>query len=407
MKIVLFEDNQCDNLRPVGLFRPLYDVLAGSWTLYDMVKRLDIPILTLIRKRFLFENLTNPDVIGHNKNSLLFLNASIEPDIRHLNTIRDLMKAKDPFITTSGNRVAAALVPPEKKFPDALSSKTVGGTLLEMGLPLERELFRTIDWPHECVKSHLRIFDSNLEYIISTGKHEESRPGVFLGENTTIDKSSVFDTTNGPVVIENDVTILPFTYLAGSVHIGSNTRVIEHSSIKDRTSIGNVCKIGGEVESSSIESYSNKQHHGFLGHSWIGWWVNLGAGTTSSDLKNTYGKVRIDYNGKRVETEMQFLGSIIGDFSKTAINTSLFTGKIVGTCSLIYGTVTTNVPSFSNYARSFGQTTEISLNQALITQERMFSRRGVAQTTYDIELMKRVFEMTKNERVMSEEQINF
>ena len=104
---------------------------------------------------------------------------------------------------------------------------------------------------------------------------------------------------------------------------------------------------------------------------------------------------------------MQFLGSVIGDFAKTAVNTSIFTGKMIGVCSMIYGTVTTNVPSFSNYARSFGQVTEISLDQVVKTQKRMFDRRGNVQDSNDITLMKRVFEMTRHERTMSEEQINF
>ena len=104
---------------------------------------------------------------------------------------------------------------------------------------------------------------------------------------------------------------------------------------------------------------------------------------------------------------MEFLGSIIGDFSKSAVNTSFFTGKIVGACSMIYGTVTTNVPCFTNYARSIGQVTEISLDQSVTTQRRMFARRNVMQTAFDIDLMKQVFEMTGDERVMSDDQINF
>ena len=135
--------------------------------------------------------------------------------------------------------------------------------------------------------------------------------------------------------------------------------------------------------------------------------MNLGAGTTTSDLKNTYGKVRVVYGGKRVSTGMQFLGSIVGDYAKTAVNTSLFTGKIVGACSMIYGMVTTNVPSFSNYARTFGQVTEISPDQIVTTQKRMFERRNIKQSKRDIELVKRVYKMTRNERGISVEQITF
>ena len=407
MKIILFEDNQSNNLRPIGLFHPLFELHTGAWTLNNLVKLLDIPVLTIIREHFLINESHNPNITTMAGESLLFLNASIEPDVRYKETILDLIQSGDPFITTSSNRVAAALVPPGKDLPETITSDTVSSVLLEMGLPLEHEIFKTIDWPHQVVDSHTRLFDTNLEHLISSGSYKETSPGVFLGENIELASSSVIDTSSGPVVIGDNVTILPYTYFAGPVYIGRDTRIIEHSSIKDHTSVGDVCKIGGEVETSTLEPYSNKQHHGFLGHSWVGRWVNLGAGTTTSDLKNTYGKIRVDYMGHRVDTGMQFLGSIIGDFVKTAINTTLFTGKIVGVCSMIYGTIATNVPSFSNYARSFGQVTEISIEQLITTQKRMYSRRGVEQNKYDIELMKRVFEMTKNERVMSDEQINF
>ena len=407
MKIILFEDNQCVNLRPVGLFRPLFEISVGSLRLRNLVEETGIPVLDIRREHFLDENHTNPDLGAFKGEPLLFINASVEPDARYIETIRKLIKAGDPFITTSGNRVAACLVVPDKNFPETLSSDTISQELLNMSIPLEPELFKTIDWPHEFIESHVRIFDTNIEYIASLYPYKELCSGVFHGRDANIHSSCAFNTENGPIIIGDGVTIMPFSYLEGPVYIGKGTLIIEHSSIKERTAIGDRCKVGGEVEASTIESHSNKQHRGFLGHSLVGSWVNLGAGTTSSDLKNTYGKVRMHYGLKRMETGMQFLGAIIGDFAKTAINTSLFTSKTIGVCSMIYGMVTTNVPSFSNYARSFGQITEISLEQVLITQARMFSRRDVKQTPYDIELMKRVFEMTKQERVIGEEQINF
>ncbi len=407
MKIVLFEDNQCKNLYPLGLFHPLYDLKIGSWTLHSIIKLLEVPVFSIIREHFQFNSEKNQIVEIDNKSSVLFLNASIEPDVRYLEKFKDLLKSGDQFITTSGNRVAAALVPPGKKIPDNISAGDVSPLLLGMELPLENEMFATIDWPHELVASHLKLWNLNIEKIISKGKYNEKQPGLFTGENIELAPSSVVDTGKGPVIIDSGTKVMHFTYLEGPIHIGKDSLITEHSSIKDLTSVGIHCKIGGEIEASVIDSYSNKQHHGFLGHSWIGKWVNLGAGTSSSDLKNTYGNVRVDYRGNKIDTEMQFLGSIIGDYVKTAVNTSLFTGKIIGVCSMIYGTVTTNVPSFSNYARSIGQVTEISLEQVIKTQKRMFSRRGVEQKDRDIILMQRVFEMTRNERTMSEEQINF
>jgi len=407
MQIILFEDNHCENLYPLGLFCPVYDLKIGSWTLHDMVELLTIPVVTIIRDHFHLEGKKDTDYEITKREPLLFLNASIEPSVTYLDTLQDLIRSNDPFITTSGNRVAAALIPPGKEIPATFSPQDITPFLLEMELPLEREMFKTVDWPHEVIGSHLRLWDANIEKIIETGKYTEKEPGFFIGENVELAPSAVIETAHGPIIIDSGTKVMHFTYLEGPIHIGMNSLVLEHSSIKDVTSVGINCKIGGEVEASVIDSFSNKQHHGFLGHSWIGKWVNLGAGTSSSDLKNTYGKIRVDYGGNKNETGMQFLGSVIGDYAKTAVNTSLFTGKMVGVCSMIYGTVTTNVPSFSNYARSFGQVTEISLEQVVKTQKRMFLRRGTEQTDRDIHLMKRVFEMTRHERTMNEEQINF
>ena len=405
--IVLFEDNQCDSLRPVGLFRPLYDVRIASMSLIEMIRGIDAPLQTFVRGHFLTEGMYNPAILSLQDNPILLLNASVEPDVRYLDKIRSLIDAGDPFVTTSGNRVAAALVPPDRKFPQGVSSDDISSRIIEMGLSLESEMFATIDWPHEIVDAHIRLFETNLSHLIATDGYTEQQPGVFVRENVRIHPTCILETGNGPVVIGKDVTMKPFTYIEGPVSIGDGTRIIEHSAIKDRTSIGMGCKIGGELEVSSVDSRSNKQHHGFLGHSWVGGWVNLGAGTTTSDLKTTYGQVRMEYGNRKVETGMQFLGSIIGDYAKTAINTSLFTGKLVGVCSMVYGTVTKNVPSFSNYARSFGQVTGFSIEQVQLTQARMFARRGIEQTPYDVEILKRVFDLTRDERTMTDEQINF
>jgi glucose-1-phosphate thymidylyltransferase len=187
------------------------------------------------------------------------------------------------------------------------------------------------------------------------------------------------------------------------VHIGRAGRVIEDSAIKDNVCLGHTTKVGGEVEGSIIEPYTNKQHHGFLGHAYLGSWVNLGAGTSNSDLKNTYGEVNMEYNGAKVSTGMQFVGCMVGDYAKSAVNTSIFTGKVVGAGSLLYGFVTTNVASFVNYARSFGQVTEVPVEVLVHTQARMFARRNVEQRPCDVQLLHDMHALTRNERQIAGE----
>jgi glucose-1-phosphate thymidylyltransferase len=217
---------------------------------------------------------------------------------------------------------------------------------------------------------------------------------VTLGDHLVIDSSK------GPIVIESQAKIGPFCYLAGPVHIGRAARINEHAALKDAVALGHTTKVGGEVEASVIEPYSNKQHHGFLGHSYLGSWINLGAGTCNSDLKNTYGTINMEYGTERVATDMQFMGCVMGDYSKTAINTGIFTGKVVGVCSMLYGFVTSNVPSFVNYARLFGQTETLPPDVMISTQARMFARRQVTQRDCDRQLLIEMFDLTQEERML-------
>jgi len=164
--------------------------------------------------------------------------------------------------------------------------------------------------------------------------------------------------------------------------------------------------MGGEVEASVIEPYTNKQHHGFLGHSYLGSWINLGAGTGNSDPKNTYGHVNMEHQGQKIATGMQFVGCIIGDYSKSAINTSIFTGKTIGVCSMLYGFVTTNVPSSVNYARLFGQVSELRPAVMIATQQRMFQRRKVEQRPCDVQLLNDMQELSRDERQLAGEPVS-
>ncbi len=243
----------------------------------------------------------------------------------------------------------------------------------------------------------------NLAFRLESGAYKEIADGVFAAAGATLGQYCVTDTTKGPVLLDEGAVVGPYSFLRGPAYLGPKARVIEHSAIKDAVAIGHTTKIGGEIEASIVEPYTNKQHHGFLGHSYLGSWINLGAGTSNSDLKNTYGPVKMEYRGEQVVTGMQFCGCILGDYSKSAINTGIFTGKTVGCCSMLYGFVTTNVPSFVNYARLFGQVTELPPEVMIATQQRMFSRRNVTQRDCDIALIHAMYNLTRNERQLAGE----
>jgi glucose-1-phosphate thymidylyltransferase len=192
---------------------------------------------------------------------------------------------------------------------------------------------------------------------------------------------------------------MPFVYLRGPLWIGRFSRIQAHATIKDATTLADHTRVGGEVTGAIIEAYSNKQHDGFLGHSYVGSWINLGAGTTNSDLKNSYGNVRIQVGDQRVDSGMQLLGCVMGSYAKTAIHTRIMTGKLIGVNSLVYGTVSENIPDFVNYVSAREELTAVDLATAVQMQARMFARRDVQQQEYHRQLLRDVYQMTSPGRV--------
>ncbi len=158
---------------------------------------------------------------------------------------------------------------------------------------------------------------------------------LLVEDGALVEPLVVFDTRNGPVWIRSGAEIRTFSRLGGPLLIGMGTRVVG-GQLRE-TSIGPRCVVHGEMSNTLFIGYSNKAHDGFLGHSLVGRWVNLGAGTINSNLKNTYGTIRLQLGAQRIDTGMQFLGAMIGDHVKTAIGTMIPTGSVIGTGANIFG----------------------------------------------------------------------
>jgi UDP-N-acetylglucosamine diphosphorylase / glucose-1-phosphate thymidylyltransferase / UDP-N-acetylgalactosamine diphosphorylase / glucosamine-1-phosphate N-acetyltransferase / galactosamine-1-phosphate N-acetyltransferase len=168
-----------------------------------------------------------------------------------------------------------------------------------------------------------------------------------LGAGVTIEPNVVLDFTGGPIWLDDGVSVRAFTRLAGPAYVGPDSTLLggPYSAI----SIGPVCKVHGEMEESVVLGYANKAHDGFLGHAYLGRWVNLGAMTTNSDLKNNYGTIRMWTPAGDADTGLIKLGCLLGDYVKTGIGSLLNTGTVVGAGSNLYGTAMPPkyVPPFS------------------------------------------------------------
>lgn len=184
---------------------------------------------------------------------------------------------------------------------------------------------------------------------VCDGAHLLNDAAIHVGEGSVVKAGAVLDAEAGPVFIGDNVTIHPCAVVQGPCFIGDGCTIQPGASIRSGCSIGMMCKVGGEVEGTTFHGYSNKQHDGFIGHSYVGEWVNLGADTVGSDLKNTYGSVRVPINGTPVDSGEKFVGAFIGDHTKTAIGTKLPTGCVIGyACNVAASGFTPSfVPSFT------------------------------------------------------------
>ena len=416
MNILVVEDALVDRLAPASTARPTWAITCGSYRLIDWLSRIEGTLVADVRP-FLaqivaadFPQLASE--IDTSAETTLIVNARLAP------TFSNFAKLND-FATTYGQSAtpvyAGHAVIAMKTEALSVAAQEAGATVGEFATklltstessPLLQSVdtaFKMLDNPHDIVDAHMKCCAENLEFRLTSGEYQQLADGVYLSKKSpaVIPDSTVFDCSEGPVVVDTGCTIGPFTYFRGPVYVGPGSKISEHSSVKDGVSIGHTCKMGGEIEGVVVEPYSNKQHYGFLGHSYLGSWINLGAGTCNSDLKNTYGTVNMRSlvaEQEKIATGMQFVGCLIGDYAKTAINTSIFTGKLIGVGSMVYGMATTNVPSFVNYARSIGQMGLLPPEVIITTQRRMFGRRKVEQRECDCQLIHDMYQMTNDQR---------
>ncbi|MCH7563990.1 MAG: hypothetical protein IH968_09215 [Gemmatimonadetes bacterium] len=244
----------------------------------------------------------------------------------------------------------------------------------------------------------------DLEHAFPKAPHPSRPDGVHvvgegvlsLGANVVIEPQVVFDTTAGGIRLEDGVTVKAFTRLAGPAYVGAGTMLLG-GSMSD-VAIGHACKVRGEVTHTVILGHTNKAHDGFLGHAYVGSWVNLGAGTTNSNLRNDYGTVRVTTPEGRIDTGLLKLGCLIGDHVKTGIGTALNTGTVMGAGSNVFGGVMppTLVPPFSWGVG--GELTEYRLDKFLEVTERVFARRGLELTAGMRALLSGAWERSRPDR---------
>jgi UDP-N-acetylglucosamine diphosphorylase/glucosamine-1-phosphate N-acetyltransferase len=409
--ICIFEDSHYRNLLPLVYLRVTSDLRCGITTLREKIERAysGIP-LSLHCRAYLADLLReqNPGVPVNNVpgKSCLFINGRVIADGSFPTQIQ--ADGEDEVFVDGVTLVAArvsgaALDSIRRQLPETFGPADVEGLArTNIQVPMVQYPWDLVNRNgNEIVADFAFLTEHEKEKIrglVYEGAHIVNRDNLFIGDGTQIKPGAVLDAESGPIYIGKNVTVFPNATIEGPACIGNNCMIKAGAKIYENTSIGEMCKIGGEVEESIIHSHSNKQHDGFLGHSYLGMWVNLGADTNNSDLKNNYGNVRVVINGESIDSGSLFVGLTMGDHSKSGINTMFNTGTVVGVSSNVFGSgfPPKSIPSFAwGGAESI---TTYQIEKGLEVAKRVMARRKINLSSVGEDAMRKVFDLTEKER---------
>ena len=356
--VIIFEDYAWRNFLPLVYWRPVSELRCGYSSLGTLIRRCLQPepgqcgvwVRDEIAELFRTQRRDPPPVNEAAAAGTLLVNARWLPDVPpEAAPCPSVAMVEDEVAFVLCDEALAACLDPaimrnREQLLDLIESvPRIGTKGLMLHYPWDlihhNGALLLRDWPSQ---------DAGVSGKVARGAHLVDEQHIRIGEGSLIRPGAVIDASEGPIYIGNNVTVMPNAVVCGPTYIADGTVINAGAWIRTNVTIGPGCKIGGEVGASIFQAFCNKQHHGFVGHSYVAEWVNIGAGTTTSNLKNTFGKVKVPIGGVPTDTGHTFMGSIIGDFAKTGINQSLNTGSVIGFGSSL-ATSTINspfVPSF-------------------------------------------------------------
>jgi len=402
MKYVIFDDSKWENFFPITLTRSTGDLRVG--------------ILKLRQRINAYMELENPSLIINSHLEKIYRERHPDWKINELDCedsifINSRLKINEELVKSLRNLDEDSCLIHEETVL-AFRKKTEVKKASSDDLPKIYSGLKKVEWKEDNTWNYTwDLISENSKYIeqdfqdffYEKDNFFETEQGttilnpynVWLGEGCKLAPGVVLDATEGPIVLDENVKIMANAVLVGPVYVGKNSTIKIGAKIYEGTSIGPVCKIGGEVEESIFQAYSNKQHDGFLGHSYLGEWINLGADTNNSDLRNDYDPVSMYFypENKKIDTGCQFVGVVIGDHSKTGINCTINTGVVIGVGSNVVGSdlIINHVPSYRwGFMKSL---IEHELDKFLITADAVKKRRNLPLTTNEKELYSNIAQL--------------
>jgi UDP-N-acetylglucosamine diphosphorylase/glucosamine-1-phosphate N-acetyltransferase len=413
MKVVIFEDEHVADLYPLVFLRAVFDLRCGIFTLKEKVEK-KFPAANLYLETRDELDAVTAEAYGADKVNSLDA-AKPDDDILLVNAAAILTADAATYTASEG-----AAVSDDGRLVWAFIKRA---TAERMGVPASIGLAKRaaetlpkrktadilIRYPWDLITHNPKQIVSDFQQHYKPERKSTPLQGaamigpsenLYIGENVELQPHTWIDCRGGPVILSDDTVVTAQTSIHGPTFIGKGTRLFE-GRIREGCSIGPGCRVGGEVEESIIHANSNKYHTGFLGHSYVCEWVNLGALTTNSDLKNDYSSVKLIVNGQQVDSGSLKVGSFIGDHTKTSIGTLLNTGSVIGImCNLVAGSsvLPKYIPSFCWYVQD-RISKGLGLDYALSTARTAMERRGKKLTEAMSALIEHTERMTEEEKL--------
>ncbi len=352
MQVIVFEDTRVLELKPLVNLKPVYALYTGFRTLLEKIEywtRQEVMITCHLRRYLApFYAEQHPECLVNRleEKDVLLVNGRIVFDEAASRVIND--SAFEPGIAyMQGDdllfaRVSASLITDsEGLMPDLVDTSLLAGELVTESVTGFRVIHNLWDMlafhSDELLRDAETLELGRIEGDVHPSAVLVNPSNIYVGSGAVVRAGAVLDADDGFVAVGAGAIVDPQAVLMQNVFLAPWSRVKIGAKLYSNVAIGTASRVGGEVEDSLIEPFVNKQHDGFLGHSYISSWCNLGAGTNTSDLKNNYGRIRLLRNGQLQMTGLQFLGLLMGDHSKCSINSMFNTGTVVGTGANIFG----------------------------------------------------------------------
>lgn len=394
MNIVLFEDYYNSLLHPLSTFHPAFDLYAGFTKIYQktfslkyILKEKIDSVSFIARKNqlsyFLLKNRMDNPVYDYSDN-VLFINSRLI-DFLALANLKEncaLCDENKEILAIHVNKKLLAKINPKALYEHSLDYEILGLCDEVKNAPSIKYLF-------DIISNQKNYIEQDRVLLIASRIKEFKHKGnnLFIHPKAKIHPLTSIEPSNGIIIIDKDAQINAFSELRGSCYIGQQT-IVDRAYIHDDVTIGFNCRISGEVEASIISDFSNKHHTGFLGHSYLGEWVNIGAMTTTSDLKNNYSNIKFNYRNNTIDSGQMKMGSLFGDHVKCSIGLMINCGTIIGECTILFE----NPKSKTIPHAMWGEEKHFDYSLLVKNIEKIMKRRNVNITKEYIALINELYD---------------